>query len=67
MRSEEKLMAETLYRLFNARVIELENLEEATNKHQSIYKYVPFMRKAYLCSEYEVNQRTTVKQYIVDT
>jgi hypothetical protein len=66
MRSEEKLMDETLYKLFNARVMEWENLEEATNNNQTILIYVPFLRKAYLCSEYEMTQRTIADQYTVD-
>jgi hypothetical protein len=58
VRLEEKLMAKTLYKFFNARVLEWENLEEAANNHQTILIYVPFLRQAYLCSEYEMTQST---------
>ena len=67
MRSEEKLMAETLYKLFNARVLEWENLLETTNNHQTILIYVSFPRQAYLCSEYEMNQSMVIDQYATDS
>jgi len=54
VRSKEKLMAETLYKFFNARVLEKENLAKDANNHQLVYKYVPFPRHAYLCSKYEM-------------
>jgi hypothetical protein len=66
VRSKEKLMAETLYKLFNARVLEWENLAEVANNHQTILIYVPFPRQAYLCSEYEMNQSMTTDQYTKD-
>jgi hypothetical protein len=59
-------MAKTLYKIFNARVLEWENLAEATNNHQTILIYVPFPRQAYLCSEYEMNKSMVIHQYIVD-
>jgi hypothetical protein len=46
--------------------VELENLEEAANNHQTILIYVPFLRQAYLCSEYEMTQSTVADQYTVD-
>jgi hypothetical protein len=60
-------MAETFYKFFNAKVLEWENLTEAANKHQSVYKYVPFPRKEYLCSKYEMTQNTVADQYTADT
>jgi hypothetical protein len=59
-------MAETLYKLFNARVLEWENLAEDVNNHKKILIYVPFSRQAYLYSEYEMTQSTVVDQYTMD-
>jgi hypothetical protein len=44
VRLEEKMMAETLYKFFNARVLEWENLEKVANNHKTILIYVPFPR-----------------------
>jgi hypothetical protein len=41
-------MAETLYKLFNARVLEWENMAEDAKNHPIILIYVPFFRKTYL-------------------
>jgi hypothetical protein len=46
-------MAKTLYKFFDARVLERENLVEAANNHQTILIYVSSPRQAYLCSEYK--------------
>jgi hypothetical protein len=37
-------MAETLYRFFNAKVVEWENLVEVANNHQTILIYIAFPR-----------------------
>jgi hypothetical protein len=37
-------MVETLYRFFNARVVEWENLVEAANNHKTILIYISFSR-----------------------
>jgi len=59
-------MVETLYKFFNAMVLEWENLTEATNNHQTILIYVPFSRPTYLCLEYEMTQSMVDNQYTVD-
>jgi hypothetical protein len=38
-------MAETLYKFFDARVLEWENLVEAANNHQTILIYVSSLRQ----------------------
>jgi hypothetical protein len=62
VRSEEKLMAKKLYKLFNASVLEWENLVEDEKNNQALLIYVPFPRKAYLCSKYEINHRMVIDQ-----
>jgi hypothetical protein len=46
--------------------MELENLEEAANNHQTVLIYVPFLKEAYLCSEYEMTQSMVADKYTAD-
>jgi hypothetical protein len=43
VKSKERMMAETLYKSL-CKGVELENLEEAANNHQTVLKNVPFPR-----------------------
>jgi hypothetical protein len=59
-------MAETLYKFFDARVLEWENLVEAANNHQTILIYVSSMRLGIPMLGIQMTQSMAINQYTVD-
>jgi hypothetical protein len=64
VRSEEKMMVETLYKTIYARALDYERLAEDASKYQTIYMYHPQGRHTYAWNK--LTQRMVVDQYTVD-